>query len=287
MINYALVIGATLLFSLQFLFNQRFQQSYGTDLKASLVFSLYKSVVIIVIMLFIAGFKVGFTWFSLIMSVVYAAVGMLMSYYSLKAFSVANLSVFSVFSMLGGMALPFVAGILFFNERLTVAKAICFALITVALGVTVKMDGQRKGGTKYYIGVFVFNGLSGVISKTFEALPFEKTSAAGYSVLSAAVTVILSAFALAAVIKKYPAERMTAPALLFCGGHGALNRVANYILVLALAHVDASVQYPMVTGGVIIVSTAVCFLSKSKPSRRELIAVAIAFVGLLALLLPI
>ena len=46
-----------------------------------------------------------------------------------------------------------------------------------------------------------------------------------------------------------------------------------------------SVQYPMVTGGTIIVSTAICFFGKSKPSRRELISVALAFLGVLALVL--
>ena len=49
---YVLVGIATFLFSLQFLFNQRFQQSYGTGMQSALVFSLYKSIVIVVIMAF-------------------------------------------------------------------------------------------------------------------------------------------------------------------------------------------------------------------------------------------
>ena len=270
-----------------FVFNREYQKRRGNDPRASFTFSLVSALVGLPVLLIINGFKLEFTVFTLLMASLSALNGIAFTSCSLRAMGYINLSLFSLFSMLGGMALPFVAGILFFGEKLTVAKAICFALICIALGVTVKTDGQRKGCVKYYVGVFVFNGLSGVISKTFEALPFEKTSAAGYSVLSAAVTVVLSAVALAFVMKRYPAERMTASAIAFCGGHGALNRVANFILVLALAHVDASVQYPMVTGGVIIVSTAVCFLSKTKPSKRELIAVAVSFIGLLALLLPV
>ena len=284
---YALIILSVCMFGGTFVFNREYQKIRGNDPRASFTFSLVSALVGLPVLLIINGFNLEFTFFTLLMATLSALNGIAFTSCSLSAMGYINLSLFSLFSMLGGMALPFAAGILFFGEKLTVAKAICFILICVALGITVKMDGQRKGGVKYYIGVFVFNGLSGVISKTFEALPFEKTSAAGYSVLSAAVTVVLSAVALAIVMKRYPAEKMTAPALLFCGGHGALNRVANFILVLALAHVDASVQYPMVTGGVIIVSTAVCFLSKAKPSKRELIAVGVSFIGLLALLLPI
>ena len=284
---YALIILSVCMFGGTFVFNREYQKIRGNDPRASFTFSLVSALVGLPVLLIINGFNLEFTFFTLLMATLSALNGIAFTSCSLSAMGYINLSLFSLFSMLGGMALPFAAGILFFGEKLTVAKAICFILICVALGITVKMDGQRKGGVKYYIGVFVFNGLSGVISKTFEALPFEKTSAAGYSVLSAAVTVVLSAVALAIVMKRYPAEKMTAPALLFCGGHGALNRVANFILVLALAHVDASVQYPMVTGGVIIVSTAVCFFSGTKPSKRELIAVAVSFIGLLALLLPI
>ena len=162
---------------------------------------------------------------------------------------------------------------------------LCFLIICVALAVTVKRGGGNRGGVKYYIGVFVFNGLSGVISKTFEALPFEKTSAAGYSVIGTAISVVISAIALLAVSGSSP-NTLKPISAFFCSGHGILNRVANFILVLSLAHVDASAQYPMVTGGVIIVSTIVCLLSKDKPSKRELIAVAVAFIGILALLLP-
>ena len=65
--------------------------------------------------------------------------------------------------------------------------------------------------------------------------------------------------------------------------NGITNRVANFLLVIALAHVDASVQYPMVTGGVMIVSTLICFFGKNKPSKKEMLSVILAFVGMLAL----
>ena len=59
----------------------------------------------------------------------------------------------------------------------------------------------------------------------------------------------------------------------------------DYDALLALSHVDASVQYPMVTGGVMIVSTLLCLFGPKKPSRRELLSVLIGFAGMLALFL--
>ena len=68
------------------------------------------------------------------------------------------------------------------------------------------------------------------------------------------------------------------------GSSGALNKIANYILVVALASgIDTSIQYPMVTGGVMIVSTAAAYLTENKPKAKELISVALAFIGMLAL----
>jgi drug/metabolite transporter (DMT)-like permease len=64
---------------------------------------------------------------------------------------------------------------------------------------------------------------------------------------------------------------------------GSINRVANFLLVVALAHVDASAQYPLVTGGTMIVSTLICCFGSRKPSKKEWLSVALAFVGTLAL----
>ena len=83
--------------------------------------------------------------------------------------------------------------------------------------------------------------------------------------------------------KKDGTPKIGLPDTGLCIGSSVLNRVANYILLVALLHVDTSVQYPMVTGGVMIVSTLICFFGKNKPKRKEILSVALAFLGMLAL----
>lgn len=107
MIYYGFVVLATILFSLQFLFNQKYEKDCGTGIQSALLFSFYKSLVIIVVMTCVAGFRLQITVFSLFFAVIYAVISVAMVYFSIRAFEAANLSVYSVFSMLGGMLLPF------------------------------------------------------------------------------------------------------------------------------------------------------------------------------------
>ena len=191
--------------------------------------------------------------------------------------------------MLGGMLIPFLQGIIFYNEGVTVAKATAVILIFVSLALTVDKSKKNRGWI-YCIGIFIFNGMSGVITKLFNELPFPKASASGYSILAAVFTVAISGivwFILDTKDRKLKVKsadkKFTVRACAVSAASGGINKVANFMLVLALMHVDTSVQYPAVTGGVIIVSTLICFFGDKKPTRRELISVAIAFLGTLAL----
>ena len=279
---YVLVIISTVLFSLQFLFNQRFQQTYGTGMKATQVFSLYKSLVIILMMLLISGFKVQFSWFSLGMATIYAVSSIAMGYYSLKAFSVANLSVYSVFSMLGGMILPFFLGVLFYDEGDNlVFKIICCALIVVAVLLNIKSGKQDKKALFYYFAVFVLNGMAGVISKIHQSStslsPVDSTS---FMLLTAAVSVVISAAWLLIAYREIPLIK--GKNILFVTGYGVFNGLGNLFLLIALSGengLPASVQYPLVPGGVMVCSTVISTIRKEKLTVREYIATAIALLA--------
>ncbi len=286
---YALIILSVVLFGGGFALNDVYRQMRGDNLKISLQFSLLTSLAGLIILLAVNAFRFEFTVFTGIMAVLAALVNLSFTFCAFKALGMINLSLYSLFSMLGGMLLPFLQGIIFYDENMTWAKGICLILIFLALLLTVE-KGEKSKGTIYYIGIFVLNGMSGVVSKLFTSAPYEKTSATGYSVLSALASVLLSLIALSifALLQhrssdKFPCPRMKSSDTLVAFGNGALNRGANLLLVIALAHVDASVQYPMVTGGVMIVSTLICFFGKTKPSKKELLSVLVAFIGMLAL----
>ena len=125
--------------------------------------------------------------------------------------------------------------------------------------------------------------MSGVISKIFQALSYEKTSDAGFSVLTALASVAISAVWL--LFSREEKIKLGKKSVSLSAFSGILGRVGNFLLLIALSHLPASAQYPFVTGGVMIVSTVICFFTKEKPTRRELLSVAVSFAGILALVL--
>ena len=67
--------------------------------------------------------------------------------------------------------------------------------------------------------------------------------------------------------------------LLYASGFGVFNGVGNWLLLISLIHLPASVQYPLVTGGVMVLSTVISAIGKEKLVKRDYIAAAIAFVA--------
>lgn len=274
---YLLVSAATVLFALQFLFNQKFEQERGNTLKSALEFTLYKSIVIVVMMLIISRFRITITLFSVILAIIYAVACILMTYFSMKAFAVANLSVYSVFSMLGGMLLPFLAGVGFYDEELTAFKIVCCLLIIVSVLLNLKGGKQSKKAFLYYMAVFILNGSVGVISKVHQSSELLHTDSTGFMLLTSVVSIIISALWLLIQHKKIPLIK--GKSLGFAAGYGIFNGVGNWLLLISLVNLPASVQYPLVTGGVMVFSTIISMIRKEKLAKTDYIAAAISFVA--------
>ncbi len=281
MIYYALLTVAVTMFSFQFLFNGIFEKEYGNGFRAMFVFSAGASLAGFFVLLAINQFRIEYTHFSMLMAVIAALDSLLYTFFSLKSLGRINLSMYSMFAMLGGMLLPFIVGIFSFDEEKSPGKFICVALILLSLLLTIK-KGEKKSGYIYYMGVFFLNGLSGVLSTIFTNAQYPKTSDAGYSILISLATLGISLICLP--FFKDNSKRLTKKAVLSMGAYGILCRVANFILLVTLVHIPASAQYPFITGGVMIISTIISFFTPNKPSGREILGVAVSFAALLILM---
>ncbi|MBR4291578.1 MAG: hypothetical protein IKT52_13215 [Oscillospiraceae bacterium] len=277
MLNYFLVICATILFSLQFLFNQQFQKENGEDLKSTLVFSLYQSIVVAIIMLFIGKFHVEFTLYSLAMAALYAVVCISMTYFSLKAFAVTNLSVYSVFSMLGGMLLPFLLGVAFYDEGLSPSKVICCLLIILSVMLNMKKEKGSMVAFFYYMAVFVLNGMAGVLSKIHQSSTLPHVDSTSYMILMSTVSVVICLVWL--ILKYRCVPLIKGKSLVYVSGYGIFNGVGNLFLLIALSTLPASVQYPLVTGGVMVFSTLISMIRKEDLTLKDYISTLVAFAA--------
>ena len=279
---YGLVMVSVIMFGIQFLFNERYEKLSGNNAAATFAFVFLSAVSGLICLLVINRFRLEWTPFTAVCALATALNSLLYTVCAMKALSRINLSLYSLFAMLGGMLLPFLQGLIFYDEVLTLGKIVCVVLISAALFFSVS-GTIGSHGLIFYIGVFVLNGMSGVITKLFESAPYLKTSAAGYSVLSTAMTVLISGIILLLIKKQGVHIVKKAIVFAFCGG--ILGRVTNFLLLLALAVLPASTQYPMVTGGVMVVSTVIALIIGQKPSKREVLSVALSFAGLLALVI--
>lgn len=124
MFYYSIVMIAVVLFGFQFLFNGNYQKEMGHSLFSTLFFSFSTSAIGSLFLFAMNKFSLEVIWFTFIVALFAAINSILFSLFSLKSLSIMNLSLYSVFSMIGGMALPFAVGILFYNEDLTVSKII-------------------------------------------------------------------------------------------------------------------------------------------------------------------
>ena len=281
---FGLLTLCAAMFSVQFLFTDMFKNSYGSGLKSTLVFTMGSSVVGVILLTIINGFNFGFTPFAIVMATVNAINGALFTLCSLQALKKCNLSLYSVFSMLGGMALPFVTGIVFYNEPLTAGKIICFVFITMALFIPIR-KGEKSGGTIYYAGLFILNGMAGVIAKFYSDAPFEKVGAVEFSVLSCIAAFVLAFVLFLIFCREKTQRKFDLKCLMSIAGGGFLSRIANMFLLVSLAKISASAQYPFITGGTMVFSTLICFFIGQKPSKKELLAVGLSFAGIVLMVL--
>lgn len=277
MIYYILLISAAILFSTQFLFHQQYQNECGMDWSATLNFNIFTGVAGFLLMWILGKGHLEFSWFSLAVAVVYAVVNITYNYASLKAFDTVNLSTYSMFSMLGGMILPFVYGIIWEGEDLTLPKILCGSIIAVALLFTLSGGASKKNAVFYYFAVFVMNGMSGVLSAFHQTHENWAVDSNSFLAISRVATVVICLVIQMVCVKKLPL--ISRKAAFYSVGFAILCGLGNLFCLIGLTKLPASVQYPIITGGVIVFSTIVSIVRKEKPSLKQLIAAGLAFVA--------
>ena len=294
--DYLLLAAAVLLFAAQFAFTKVYGEKTRQNTTQTLVMTVIVSLIGAVTYLTVGGFSMRLTLPLLLASIAFAAV--MIPYYLLgiQVLSLGSLAVYSMFMMLGGMLLPFLYGLLFLGESPTWGKGAGCALLTAAIylqAMEQKKSDVRVGKTSRLflwlcLAIFILNGLTGVIAKMYQeavALPDE----AGFTAASCVFTAVMGVALLLprAVGDRAVCRREIKTALqpflfLITAGIGLANHTGNFLLVKAAANLPASVQFPMVSGGVVVCSALVSALFfKEKISRREWLCMVAACLSTL------
>ena len=127
------------------------------------------------------------------------------------------------------------------------------------------------------MAVFILNGMVGVVSKFHQSKTDLCVDSASFLIYSKIIITVMSAILIAA--GKQRSFKINRKAFIYSSGGAVLNSIANLMLLIALLHLPASVQYPIVTGGVIVFSFLIDLIRKADISKKEIASAAVAFIS--------
>ena len=302
MIYYVMLLGASFLFGSQFMVTKSFEKNCGKTLLSSIEFSVLYSLFAGVIFLTIKFIGSGFTFtpdpFSLLMALGLAVVNILSGATGLKTLSLGDIAVYSLFMMLGGMIVPFVAGVLFLHEKASAFNIVGLLIMILALALPVlfkKKDEQgeendgksgKKGSLLFYLlcsMLFLLNGFSSTFSK-FNSV---KGGALGaeFTVYTFGIQFVLAGITYVVMRLFFKKENETPvilkPKAIGCGAaFGAINGTAFLLSSIAAENIPAVAQYPLITGATIIFSSILAaIIYKEKPTKIQLVQIVISFAA--------
>jgi drug/metabolite transporter (DMT)-like permease len=223
----------------------------------------------------------------------------------IKVLSLGSLAIYSMFMMLGGMLVPFFYGILFLHEKISLGKIFGSVLLTVFIVLQAiwqtPVEGEGGASTSQKSGkrtkwlffalclvIFFINGMTGVIAKAHQIGGERAIGEVSFTVLSCGVTALISAVMIPLQFIKANKKEQVAQIqstfqwkpLLAMIAIGAAAYTGSFLHLKAAAKVPASVQFPLVSGGVIVLSALVsALIFREKISKKEWISVAGAFAS--------
>ena len=133
------------------------------------------------------------------------------------------------------------------------------------------------------MAVFVFNGMMGVISKIHQSNPGKCTDSNSFMVMVFGFLLIISLVWY--VIRNKKVDSLNPMEYLFTSGYAVCNGLGELFCLLALTTLPASVQFPMITGGVIFFSAVVSGLTEKKQSRKGILSVLAALAATIIIVL--
>jgi multidrug transporter EmrE-like cation transporter len=300
---YLLILLAVILLALQFSTNKLYQLRCGNTAAASLTFSTLSGLttsVIFFVLTFAMGETFTITPYSLLMAAIIAVLCCTYTFIGFKIISFGSMSVFMMFLMLGGMLLPYLFGVFYLDEGISVGRVIGVILLVVSMVFPV-LSKDRSGGVIFVLlcaAVFTLNGCVSITSKLHQInTEFAVCGTTTFVFLTNFMNCLISGAGLlimhlsggksgnkdgeskTAAVGKVIRNNAKTIALIVVG-NAAFGGVSYMLQLIGAANVPASVLYPLVTGGSVVLSAAAGLLFfKEKPDKISGIGLLLSFAA--------
>jgi len=288
---YILILIADVFLAANFVLQKMYQKTSGSSIKAGLFYNALTGFFSAVMFLFVNGFKIKLTFFSCLMAAIFAISITLYTYIGFKIMEKGNLSLYTVFLMSGGMTVPYIFGVIFLNEELTILRTI--GLVSIIVAIAISNLGKGKFDKKQLIlciVVFMLNGIASVTSKVHQisgASEIVTSTEFAFIVMSFKAIICMSIMLMN--IKKMgigTTPKLPIKSAVWIMLLASLMDGHTYMLqLIGATTLPASVLYPLITGGsVILTSFAGTAVIKEKLPKRQILTITICFIATLMFL---
>ena len=280
MIWYVLIFLAAIGCAVNFALTKVYQLNQGNSQETGTAFNFLVGLVGFLIYFGICGFKISITPFSLILAILLAVFIGLYTIIGFKIMSIGSIAVYTVFLMLGGMILPYFYGVIFLGEGVTLTKIIALLLMTAAI-ILQRDVSNNKGKAVFYllcVLVFIINGAVSIVSKMHQIdLGYKTVSENEFVVLKNAARAVMFGGMLPFIKKGKGTMLSIKPKMyIVIALTGLFSNTAYLLQLKCAAHLPATVQFPITTGGTIIFTAlAGLFLFSEKLEKRQVVGLAI------------
>lgn len=283
MMNYIYVIIAALLLPFDFSISKKYQSVEGTSMAAGLKYNALNGLFTALIFWGLTGFSVKFSGFSMIMAFSMALFCAAYSIIGFKILKAGSLGMYSLFLMSGGMLLPYLFGVTFLKESLTVFRIFGVILILAAIVIANRTKQKvDKWQLILCLVIFALNGMVGIVSKCHQInVTYNTVDSTMFVMYTGILRFFMSAATLAFVKEEKKVSFGYPKKVLPMIAASAMISGLSYMLQLVGAKdLPASVLYPIVTGGSIVFSTIVGrVFFKEKPAVVQIAGTILCFVG--------
>jgi len=263
---------------------KQYQQKAGASSRAVLFFNAMNGLFTAVVFFAINGFKIEFSLYSVAMAAAMSLLALLYSMIGFRILAKGGVGLYSLFLMTGGMTVPYIFGLLFLDEPLRLARILGLACIIASI---VLANGGKGSKNRQVLAmcaaVFFLNGFVSVVSKLHQINTVNApVSAAAFVFWSGVAKFVMCSAVLLVGSKGAAAEKLPArPGVMGVILASALVGGISYLCQLIGAKdLPASVLYPFVTGGSIVLSDLVgIFVYKEKTDLVKQIGIAVCFAG--------
>lgn len=288
--EYLLVFLSVVITMIQFMISKYCQKHISSDKDVVLFNSGFNGLLCAIIIFIISGGKPEITWFSVMMAFFNDLFALLYNIVGFKMMEAGSMALYALFLMSGGMILPYIFGIVALNEAVSVFRILGLLLIIggviFANGVKGRMDRRVW---KLGIMVFFLNGMVSITSKIHQSVPaFESVSTMHYIFITGMINFIMCSCAWLACRKKAVQKRPMkehGSVIHLVAISAVIGIVGSFFMLRGAIYLPATVLYPMVTGGVIILnSLGGCIFYKEKLTKQTIIGIVLCFIGTLLFL---